>query len=107
MPEIVWVLVNCNSLSEAKMIGRACLQVRLASCFDVFKRELTQYFWPPKTGKVEQAGGALLVLETMPAYVSKLKKLIKSKHSDKLPFIGSLKIEVEPVFARWIKGELK
>ena len=107
MSSIAWVLVSCYSLNEAKNIGQACLKVRLASCFDVFKRELTQYFWPPKTGKVEQAGGALLVLETMPAYVSKLKKLIKSKHSDKLPFIGSLKIEVEPAFARWVKGELK
>ena len=107
MPEIVWVLVNCNSLSEAKMIGRACLKARLASCFDVFKREQTMYFWPPSSGKIEQAKGSLLILETMPAYVSKLKKLIKSKHSDKLPFIGSLKIEVEPAFARWVKGELK
>ncbi|KKS78584.1 MAG: hypothetical protein UV52_C0034G0001, partial [Parcubacteria group bacterium GW2011_GWD1_42_9] len=58
---VIWVLVNCNSLAEAKNIGGACLQARLASCFDIFKRELTQYFWPPRSGKTESARGALLI----------------------------------------------
>ncbi|HCX39157.1 MAG TPA: hypothetical protein DHS36_02715 [Candidatus Veblenbacteria bacterium] len=107
MANVIWVLVNCNSLKEAKSIGRACLKARLASCFDIFKRELTQYFWPPRSGKTESARGALLILETLPAQLPRLRRLVKKLHTDKLPFIGSLKIEVEPAFASWVKAELK
>ncbi|KKS83146.1 MAG: hypothetical protein UV57_C0023G0012 [Parcubacteria group bacterium GW2011_GWD2_43_10] len=102
MANVIWVLVNCNSLKEAKSIGRACLKARLASCFDIFKRELTQYFWPPRSGKTESARGALLI-----AQLPRLRRLVKKLHTDKLPFIGSLKIEVEPAFASWVKAELK
>ena len=107
MSKVIWVLVNCNSLKEAKSIGRVCLKARLASCFDVFKREQTMYFWPPKTGKIEQAKGALLILETMSVQLPKLRRLVRKLHSDKLSFIGHLNIQVETAFARWVKGELK
>jgi uncharacterized protein involved in tolerance to divalent cations len=107
MASVIWVLVNCNSLVEAKKIGRACLKARLASCFDVFKREVTQYFWPPKTGRIEQAGGALLILETLPVRLKRLTALVKKRHSDKLPFLGSIKLKVEPAFEHWVRRELK
>ncbi|MDP3985884.1 MAG: divalent cation tolerance protein CutA [Candidatus Veblenbacteria bacterium] len=107
MARVLWVLVNCNSVTEASRIGRLCLKARLSSCFDVFKRERSMYYWPPKSGRTEQAKGALLVLETMPTHVAKLRRLVKANHSDTLPFIGSIKLEVEASFTRWVKGELK
>ncbi len=54
-PEVVWLMVNCNSQEEARRIGDAALAVRQASCFDVFPRALTRYFWPPKSGKIAEA----------------------------------------------------
>lgn len=106
--KIIWVLVNCNSVEEADRIGKEALNQRLSSCFDIFPRLKTEYFWPPKKGKTETAAGALLVLETLPKYFKKLEKLIKNLHSDELPFIGSIEINnVHPNFVNWIKGELK
>jgi len=43
----------------------------------------------------------------LPAQLPRLRRLVKKLHTDKLPFIGSLKIEVEPAFASWVKAELK
>jgi uncharacterized protein involved in tolerance to divalent cations len=105
--KIIWVLVNCPKIKEAEVIGGEALRRRLVSCFDIFSRRMTRYFWPPKSGKIETAKGCLLVLETMPKYFKKLEKLIKQKHSDKLPFIGSITIgNVRPGYIKWMKGEL-
>jgi periplasmic divalent cation tolerance protein len=104
----VWVLCNCNSREEAEKIGHAVLDKRLVSCFDVFKRKLAVYFWPPKSGKKEEAKGAMLILETFEEKYSEISSLIKSLHSDKLPFISYIKLEgVSEEYIDWMKGELK
>lgn len=107
MSKICWVLVNCNSLKEAERLGRLCLQARLAACFDVFKRTQTVYFWPPRTGRLASGRGALLILETRPSFFKKVSLFIKSHHSDQLPFIGRLNVEVDKAFAVWLKAEVK
>ena len=100
------VLCNCNNREEAEEIGNAVLDGRIASCFDIFPRELTTYFWPPKTGKKESAKGALLVIESLVEHYEKIADLIKSLHSDELPFVGYIKIEgLSQKYLDWIKGE--
>ena len=104
----VWILVNCNSLKEAQKIGEGVLAKRLASCFDVFRREQAVYFWPPKSGKKEIATGALLILETLENKYSQVSKVVKSIHSDEMPFIGYIPIRgISKKYVEWIKGEIK
>ena len=105
---LIWVLVNCNTIKEAQTIGKAVLNKRLASCFDIFRREQATYFWPPKSGKTESAKGALLVLETFQEKYDQASKLVKSLHSDKLPFVGYIPIQgVGDSYLKWIKREIK
>jgi periplasmic divalent cation tolerance protein len=106
--KIIWILVNCNNNKEADKIGKQALKQRIADCYDIFPRLKSVYFWPPKSGRLETAKGALLVLETLPRYFKKTEKLVKKLHSDRLPFIGSIEINnVHPDFVKWMKGELK
>lgn len=108
MAKVLWVLVNCNTIKEAEAIGKAALRKRLTSCFDIFSRHSTHYFWPPKSGKIESAKGGMLVMETMQTHFKKLEGLVKKMHSDKLPFIGSVEIgNVSTDYINWIKGELE
>lgn len=105
--KIIWVLVNCNSVKEAKNIGRESLRKRLASCFDIFPRLAAYYFWPPKSGTIETSKGCLLVIETLPEYFKQMETLVEKKHSDKLPFIGSIEINnISREYIRWLRGEL-
>lgn len=107
MTDVVWLLVNCNSADEARRIGDAALAARQASCFDVFPRQLTRYFWPPKSGKIEEAAGALLVLETFADRVPVLKNLVRQHHRDQLPFMGAVEItQVDDAYRKWMAGEL-
>lgn len=106
--KILWVLVNCNTVEEAKTMGKAALNNRLAACCDIFPRLATYYFWPPKSGKIETAKGCLLVMETLQKHFKELEKLIKKIHSDKLPFIGSVEIDnIHPNYMKWLRDELR
>jgi uncharacterized protein involved in tolerance to divalent cations len=105
---IAWLLVNCNSIAEAKKIGRTALKKRLASCYDVWPRAVAEFYWPPQKNKIESAKGATLILVTLKPFIKRLAKVVEQEHSDTLPFIGSIKIEdVSPKYANWVKGELR
>jgi len=104
----IWVLVNCNSDEEGEKIGKSVLQKRLASCFDIFPRKLAKYFWPPKSGKIEKAGGCLLVIETLENKYKEVAKVVKSLHSNQLPFIGYIEIlGVNDKYLKWIEDETR
>lgn len=106
--KLLWILINCNTRKEAQKIGSKALEERLAVCFDIFSRIETRYFWPPKTGKIEKGKGCLLILETLPAHVKKIEKLVRSIHSDNMPFVGSIEIgNVRPEYIKWMQGEIQ
>lgn len=108
MAKVIWILVNCNSVKEAEIIGKIILKKRLVSCFDIIPRHLAIYFWPPKSGKIETSKGATLVLETFKEKYKFVAKEVKKIHSDKLPFIGFIEIKsVAKDYINWIKGEVK
>ena len=107
MTQAIWVLVNCNSIKEAKLIGKEVLEKRLSSCFDIVPRHLSSYYWPPKSGKIETSKGPILILETFRDKYNPVVKKVKRLHSDKLPFIGFIEIKgVGKEYISWMKGEL-
>ena len=106
--EIIWVVVSANSAREAEKIGRAVLKKRLCACYSLIPRVKSLYYWPPKSKKLETSKGPLLTLETLPKHYPAITKLVKSLHSDRLPFIGQWEMEhVEKNFYQWLKGELR
>jgi len=105
---VIWVLVNCNSINEARKIGNKVLEKRLAACFDVLSRNFTSYFWPPKSNKKEKGKGALLILETTLNKYKKIKSEVEKIHSDKLPFIGHVEIKGTDIkYQKWLKEEVR
>ncbi len=106
--EIIWVVVNTKSVKEADTIGRACLEKRLCACYGIMPRIKSVYYWPPRSNKLETSKGPLLTLETLPRHYAKIVKLVKSLHSDKVPFIGQWEMEnVEKNFYAWLVKEIK
>lgn len=106
--KLLWLIVNCNSVTEAKKIGEAALKNRLTVCYDVFPRLFTKYFWPPKTSKTTSGKGAVLIITTLPKHLKKLQKLVQSKHPDRVPFMGTVEIKnVNPEYYKWMMDQLK
>ena len=105
--EVIWVVVNTNSVREADKLGRACLKARLCACYGLIPRIKSVYYWPPKSGKLEISKGPILTLETLESKYPEITRMIQKLHSDKLPLIGQWEIEqVTPQFYQWLKGEL-
>ena len=108
MNQVIWVLVNCNSVKEAEKIGRKILKMRYCSCFDIIPRHLSVFYWPPKKGKVETSKGAILTIETFSRKYDLIKNQVKKLHSDRLPFIGFMEIKgIDKEYISWIKGEIR
>jgi len=108
MNQVIWLLINCNGTEEATNIGNTLLKQRLVCCFDVYKRHLAAFFWPPKTGKIETSKGAMSVLVTFKENYNSIIQKVKKLHSDDLPFIGYVEMKgVSKEYLNWMKGELK
>jgi periplasmic divalent cation tolerance protein len=105
---IIWAIINCNSKKEADKIGRQLLKQRLIACFDIIPERESSYFWPPNTGKMESIKGSMLIGVTIASNYKAIATETKKLHSDKIPFIGSLKIEnVNSDYSTWLQNELK
>lgn len=101
-------MVSTTGRREADKIGRAVLKARLAPCYGLYPKLASVYFWPPRSGRLEQSGGPLLVLETLPKNYAKIATAVKKLHSDKLPFVGKLRIDgISKEFRSWMDNEVK
>jgi len=107
MSTIAVVITNCSAVPEARKIGEAALAKRLTACYDVSPRSASGYFWPPLSGRVVRGRGTTLVCITLPKLSSRLRRLVRSLHSDQVPFLAHMSLDVEPDYYRWISEELK
>jgi uncharacterized protein involved in tolerance to divalent cations len=108
MIQVIWVLVNCNNIKEARLIGKEVLKKRLCSCFDIVPRHSAFYYWPPKSRKIEKSQGAILIIETFKEKYNSVVREAKKLHSDKLPFIGFIRIEgISKDYLIWMRRELR
>ena len=108
MKKIIWVLVNCNTITEAQKIGNTILKKRLISCFDILPRHSASFFWPPKTGRIASSKGATLALETFKDKYYAVAQSVASIHGDKLPFVGFIEIHgTSGGYQNWMRGELR
>lgn len=105
--KIFWVLINCNSKSEADRIGKALLRKRNIACYDIILRSKAAYFWPPRSGKIETTKGAMMIVVTLPKLVSKVRTTVVKLHSDLLPSINGIAVDVTKEYFRWVQGEVQ
>lgn len=102
------IIVSCNSTAEASKIGQTLLKQRLVACIDVIPKTVSMYFWPPRKKKITKGKGVLLLAMTLPRHIGKAKILITKKHSDKVPFIGTVDVhDVSHEYYRWLTTELR
>jgi periplasmic divalent cation tolerance protein len=76
------VLVTCGSLGEARRIGKAVVEKRLAACANLLAGVESIYRWK---GKVERAREILVVMKTSEARLQELEKEVKRLHSYEVP----------------------
>ena len=100
-----FVYMTAGSKAEARKIGNALVEARLAACVNILENMQSIYRWEDK---IQQGAEVVLIAKTTDNLVSTLIDRVKSLHSYDCPCIVSLPIlSGYPPFLDWVQTEVK
>jgi periplasmic divalent cation tolerance protein len=103
--EPIFVYMTASSAEEAKKLGRALVEARLAACVNILDRMTSFYWWQ---GKIEEGSEAVLIAKTTRKHLKALTAKVKSLHSYTVPCVVGLPIQGgNKDFLDWIGVETK
>ncbi len=86
---VLVVYVTAGDAAEARRIGRAAVEERLAACANVIDGMSSIYWWE---GRVQEASEAVLLLKTTEDRIAALIAKVKALHSYDCPCIEALPV---------------
>ena len=99
----VIVSTACSNEDEAKKIGTAALEARLAACVQIGP-VTSMYWW---NGAIESDNECLVTMKTKKSLAEQLAETIRANHSYEVPEIIVSEISVaEPSYLSWMETEL-
>ncbi len=99
------IYITTGSAEEAKRIGRALVEERLAACANVLGAVTSYYWWQ---GALQEDGEAALIAKTRADLVDRLVERVKALHSYDCPCVVAVPIEAgNPAFLDWIEAETR
>jgi periplasmic divalent cation tolerance protein len=99
-----FVLVTCASIAEARKIGRAVVEKKLAACANIVAGVESIYRWK---GKVERAREVLVIMKTSATRLRDLEREVKRLHSYEVPeFIALLILAGSKEYLQWISDSV-
>lgn len=99
------VLTTAADADEARRLGQALVEERLAACATLVPAVESIYRWQ---GKVEQATETLLLLKTSAAQLAELEAKLCALHSYEVPEFLVLPIEAaSEIYLAWLLGSLE
>lgn len=94
------IYMTAGSFEEAKTIGKALVDERLAACVNIIDHMRSLYWWE---GAVQEDLEVVMIAKTTEALVEALVEKVKSLHSYSVPCIVSIPISGgNPDFLSWI-----
>lgn len=101
--EISLVYITVGSETEARDIGRALIDARLAACVNIHGAVQSLYRWD---GAIQEDTEVVLIAKTRTSLVSALTSKVIALHSYDCPCIVSLPIVGgNPAFLDWVMEE--
>lgn len=106
MTDKIVVLVTCGSAKEARKIGRALVDAKLAACANVLEAPVHSiYRWK---NKVESAREFLILLKTSRKCFAAVERAIRRLHSYDVPEIIALPIaKASRDYLKWISESIR
>ncbi|MBV9655415.1 MAG: divalent-cation tolerance protein CutA [Acetobacteraceae bacterium] len=101
--DILLVYITCADAEEARRIGRALVEERLAACVNIRPHEAI-YRWQ---GAVEEGAETAMIAKTTRAGYPALQARVCALHSYRVPCIVALPAEAAlGAYADWIAGSV-
>lgn len=102
-----FIYVTTKNRAEAKKIGSAIVEEKLAACANIIDGMESIYHWK---GEIETDSECILILKTSYNNVGRLTRRIKELHSYEVPCVISLNIaeqEGNPEYLNWIRDSVR
>lgn len=97
------VYMTAASADEARAIGRALVEARLAACVNIIDGMRSIYRWD---GNIEEAGETVLIAKTRTVLVDALTEKVREMHSHDCPCVVGIPIDGgNGAFHDWIAAE--
>ena len=94
------VYCPCPSLDEAKRLGNALLDARLAGCINILPGMVSLYDWK---GAREEAAETVLIAKTTAAKAPEVKTFLESEHPYEVPAILTLPLsDMNAAYRSWL-----
>ena len=97
------IYITTDGVEEAKAIGRALVEARLAACVNILDPMISMYWWG---GKVTDGRETVLIAKTTAARTDALIAKVRELHSFSCPCVVALPVVAgNPGFLDWIAAE--
>jgi periplasmic divalent cation tolerance protein len=102
------VYIPIETLQEAKKIGKHLLKKKLCFCINIIPEIHSLYFWPPKTGKIEESKEVVLIAKTTKEKLKEMEREVLKLSSYETPCIIGIKLDyIQKKYYNLLKEELK
>lgn len=99
--EFVFAYITAGSPEEARRIGRALVEERLAACANILDGMTSIYRWQ---GAVEEAAESVLIAKTQAVLFDRLAARVRELHSYDVPCVVELKVgRGNPAYLDWLR----
>jgi len=99
----LFVYITCASLDEAKTIGRALVEARLAACVNILPGMTSLYWWQ---GRIEEGQETVLIAKTRDTLLEALTAKVKALHSYTCPCVVAFPVHAGNAdYVNWIEAE--
>jgi periplasmic divalent cation tolerance protein len=99
------VSITTKDKEEARTIGKALIEEKLAACVNIFDGVNALYVWE---GKLHDEDAAVLIAKATEEHVPELMERVKELHSDDCPCILVLPVvDGHPEYVAWLRNVIK
>ncbi len=103
--ELRFIYITTKDRDQARVIGRALVEERLAACVNIIDGMNSLYWWHDA---IQDDREAIVIAKTRAELVPKLTDRVRALHSYQVPCIVALPIlSGNPDFLKWIEQETK
>ncbi|MGR0187806.1 divalent-cation tolerance protein CutA [Azospirillum aestuarii] len=101
--EFVFAYITAGSRDEARRIGRALVEERLAACANILDGMTSIYRWQ---GAIEEATETVLIAKTRAELFDRLAARVRELHSYDVPCVVELRVgRGNPAYLDWLRHE--
>ena len=86
MNSVKLLYVTCETLQQARTIGRTLVEEKLAACINILPQMESIYLWQ---GKIENSTEILVKIKSKNSLYKEIEKIIKGNHIYEIPQILS------------------